>query len=142
MTGSSQSHSTHKAPAPVGAYPHARQAGNFLFISGMGPRKRDYSGIPGVTFDENGNVKDYDIKEQCRSVFENIGYILEDSGSSWENLVDVTVFLTNIEEDFQAFNEVWKEHFPNGPPARTTVEVNALPTPIAIELKCVALINQ
>lgn len=133
-------HSSH-APEPVGPYPHARRVGNLLFLSGVGPRKRGSKEIPGVTLDEHGNVMAYDIEEQCRSVFENVRLILEASGSKWENLVDVTVFLTNMKADFPKFNKIYAEYFKDNQPCRTTVEVNALPTPIAIELKCIATID-
>ena len=132
-----------KAPEPVGFYPHARKVGNLLFLSGVGPRERGKKEIPGVTLNTKGEIIDYDIEKQCHSVFSNIKNILEDSGSKWENLLDVTVFLTNMKEDFVVYNKVYKDYFskiPN-PPCRTTVEINALPTPIAIELKCIALIE-
>jgi 2-aminomuconate deaminase len=130
-----------KAPEPVGAYPHARKVGNLLFLSGVGPRKRGSKEIPGVTIDGSGNIISYDIGVQCHSVFENVRNILEASGSRWENLVDVTVYLTNIKNDFAAFNEIYAEYFKENQPCRTTVEVSALPTKIAIELKCVAVIG-
>jgi 2-aminomuconate deaminase len=130
-----------KAPDPVGLYPHARKVGNLLFLSGVGPRKKGTKDIPGVTLDSHGNIVAYDIEEQCRSVFQNVKYILEASGSRWENLVDVTVFLTNMKTDFPVFNKLYAEYFKENQPCRTTVEVNALPTPIAIELKCVATID-
>lgn len=131
---------SHDAPDPVGAYPHAKKVGNLLFLSGVGPRKKGSKEIPGVTLDERGNIKDYDIELQCHAVFENVKLILEASGSSWENLVDVTVFLTNMKKDFPLFNKIYGEYFKKGQPCRTTVEVNALPTPIAIELKCIAVV--
>jgi 2-aminomuconate deaminase len=127
-----------KAPEPVGAYPHARKVGGLLFLSGVGPRKKGSKEIPGVTLDDEGNVKSYDIERQCHAVFENIKNILEASGSSWEQLVDITVFLTNMRDDFPIFNRIYAEYFKENQPCRTTVEVNALPTPIAIELKCIA----
>jgi 2-aminomuconate deaminase len=127
-----------EAPEPVGAYPHARRVGNLLFLSGVGPRKRGSREIPGVTLDARGNIVAYDIEEQCRSVFENVRLILEASGTKWENLVDITVFLTNMKADFHKFNKIYAEYFKDHQPCRTTVEVNALPTPIAIELKCIA----
>ena|SRR5687768_12812237 len=130
-----------KAPEPVGAYPHARRVGNLLFLSGVGPRKRGSKEIPGVTIDGSGNIVSYDIGVQCHSVFENVRNILEASGSRWENLVDVTVYLTNMKNDFAAFNEIYAEYFKENQPCRTTVEVSALPTKIAIELKCVAFIE-
>jgi 2-aminomuconate deaminase len=129
-----------KAPEPVGLYPHARKAGNLLFLSGVGPRKKGTKEIPGVSLDQNGNVIAHDIEKQCHSVFENVRVILEASGSRWENIVDVTVFLTNMKDDFPIFNEIYAQYFKDNQPCRTTVEVNALPTPIAIELKCVATI--
>jgi 2-aminomuconate deaminase len=130
-----------KAPEPVGAYPHARKVGNLLFLSGVGPRKRGSKDIPGVTLDENRNIVSYNIEEQCHSVFQNVRTILEASGSKWENLIDVTVFLTNMKDDFKTFNKIYAEYFMENQPCRTTVEVNALPTPIAIELKCIATIE-
>ena len=129
-----------KAPEPLGAYAHARRVGDLLFLSGVGPRKRGQKEIPGVTTDASGNIIAYDIEQQCHSVFENVRHILEASGSRWENLVDVTVFLTNMKNDFGTFNRIYAEYFKDVRPCRTTVEVNALPTPIAIELKCIATI--
>lgn len=129
-----------KAPEPVGAYPHARRVGNLLFLSGVGPRKRGSKEIPGVTLDAQGNITSYDIEQQCHSVFQNVRYVLEASGSKWENLVDVTVFLTNMKQDFPVFNKIYAEYFKENQPCRTTIEINALPTPIAIELKCIATI--
>jgi len=128
-----------KAPEPVGLYPHSRKVGNLLFLSGVGPRKRGTKEIPGVTLDENGNISSYDIAEQCRSVFDNVRLILDESGSSWDKLVDVTVFLTNMKDDFKIYNQIYAEYFKDNQPCRTTVEINCLPTPIAIELKCIAL---
>ena len=128
-----------KAPEPVGAYPHARRVGNLLFLSGVGPRERGKKEIPGVTLDEKGNVTSYDIERQCHSVFQNVRHVLEDSGARWEDLVDVTVFLTNMKDDFPTYNRLWKEYFGKNPPCRTTLEINCLPTPIAIELKCIAV---
>lgn len=130
-----------KAPEPVGLYPHARRVGNLLFLSGVGPRKKGSKDIPGVTLDENKNIVAYNIEEQCHSVFQNVRYILEASGSRWENLVDVTVFLTNMKDDFATYNKIYAEYFKDNLPCRTTVEINCLPTPIAIELKCIATID-
>lgn len=130
-----------KAPEPVGAYPHARRVGNLLFLSGVGPRERGAKKIPGVELDESGNILSYDIEAQCHSVFKNVRAILEDAGSSWNKLVDVTVFLTNMKADFQTFNRIYAEYFKDNQPCRTTVEVNALPTPIAIELKVIATVG-
>jgi len=127
-----------KAPEPVGLYPHARKVGNLLFLSGVGPRKKGSKEIPGVTLDEKGNIVSYDIEQQCHSVFQNVRYVLEASGSKWENLVDVTVFLTNMKNDFPIYNKIYAEYFKDNLPCRTTVEINSLPTPIAIELKCIA----
>ena len=129
-----------KAPEPIGLYPHACRVGNLLFLSGVGPRERGKNDIPGVTLDGNGKIASYNIEKQCHSVFANVKAILEDSGSSWDNLVDVTVFLTNIKLDFKAYNKIYAEYFKNNQPCRTTVEINCLPTPIAIELKCIATI--
>ncbi|MDP6533030.1 MAG: Rid family detoxifying hydrolase [Candidatus Marinimicrobia bacterium] len=130
-----------KAPDPVGPYPHAKQVGNFLFVSGAGPRKKDFESIPGVELNPDGTIASYDFETQAHSVLSNIKTILEDAGTSMENVVDVTVFLTNMKDDFQTFNTVYKEYFKEDQPARTTVEVTALPTPIAIELKCIAVIK-
>jgi 2-aminomuconate deaminase len=130
-----------RAPEPVGAYPHARRVGNLLFLSGIGPRRRGSREIPGVTLDASGNVVAHDIEAQCRSVFANVRAILEDAGSSWEKIVDVTVFLTDMKSDFPAFNRLYAEYFSGNQPTRTTLEVNALPTPIAVELKVIATIG-
>ena len=129
-----------KAPEPVGLYPHAKRVGNLLFLSGVGPRERGTKVIPGVELDENKNIISYDIAKQCHSVFQNIKYILEDSGSSWDKIVDVTVFLTNMKDDFPIYNKIWAEYFAENPPCRTTLEINCLPTPIGIELKVIATI--
>jgi 2-aminomuconate deaminase len=131
-----------RAAEPVGAYPHARRVGNLLFISGIGPRERGSKTIPGVTQDADGNVLDYDVVVEAESVFRNIRYILEDAGSRWENIVDVTVFLTDIGRDFKKFNEVYREHFAAVMPCRTTVEISRLPTPIHVELKVIATIGE
>ncbi len=128
------------APEPVGPYPHARRVGDFLFLSGIGPRKPGSKEIPGVTLDEQGKVIDYDIEIQCRAVFENVRTILEAAGARWEDIVDVTVFLTNIEKDFETFNRIYAQYFKHKP-CRTTVGVVALPTPIAIELKVIAFVG-
>ncbi len=134
---------SNRAPEPVGAYPHARRVGNLLFLSGVGPRKRGSKEIPGVTLDARGNVASYDIEAQCRSCFDNVRAVLEDAGSRWENIVDVQVFLTDMKKDFPAFNRLYAEYFagPGNPnPTRTTIEIGALPTPIAVELKVIATI--
>jgi 2-aminomuconate deaminase len=128
------------APEPVGSYPHARKVDNLLFLSGVGPREKGKKEIPGVTLDEKGKIISYDIEAQCHSVFANVKAILEDSGSSWDQLVDVTVFLTNMKDDFKTYNRIYGEYFKDNQPCRTTVEILSLPTPIAIELKCVATI--
>ena len=130
-----------RAPAPVGLYPHARRVGNLLFLSGVGPRSKNSATIPGVTLDSNGNIVEYDIEAQCHSVFQNVRFIVEDAGAKWENVVDVTVFLTNMKADFAAYNRIYAEYFRDNQPCRTTVEVNALPTPIAIELKVITVID-
>ncbi|MDN5200819.1 Rid family hydrolase [Fulvivirgaceae bacterium BMA10] len=130
-----------KAPEPVGVYPHARKVGNLLFLSGVGPRKRGSKEIPGVELDKDGNIVSYSIEEQCHAVFNNIKYILEEAGSDWSKLIDVTVFLTNMKADFATYNKIYAEYFTENQPCRTTVEVLSLPTPIAIELKCIATID-
>ncbi|HEY6941289.1 RidA family protein [Dokdonella sp.] len=131
---------TDAAPAPVGAYPHARRVGDLLFLSGVGPRTPGSNAIPGNVHDAEGRLVAYDIEAQCRQVFANVRAVLEASGARWEDLVDVTVFLTDMARDFAAYNRVYAEHFPDPAtaPCRTTLGITALPTPIAIELKCVA----
>jgi 2-aminomuconate deaminase len=137
--------SINNAPKPVGLYPHARRVGNLLFLSGVGPRvagsNESDSIVPGLELDQNGNFIAFDFEAQCRSVFENVRIILEASGSSWSELVDVTVFLVNMKRDFQLYNRLYAEYFKDNLPCRTTVEINSLPTPIAIELKCIASIK-
>ena len=130
-------HTAEGAPPPVGAYPHARKAGGLLFRSGIGPRSA-VGDIPGVVFDDHGRVSSYDFAAQCHAVFANVRKVLESAGASLEDLVDVTVFLTDIENDFSTYNGIYGEYFEDIRPCRTTVEVSRLPTPIAIELKCVA----
>jgi len=132
---------SNRAPEPVGLYPHARRVGNLLFLSGVGPRERGSKSIPGVTLDEQGNILSYDIETQCHSVFRNVRYILEESGSGWDKIVDVIVFLTNMKADFPTYNRIYAEYFKDNLPCRTTIEINALPTPIAIELKVIATLN-
>lgn len=129
-----------KAPEPVGHYPHARRVGDLLFLSGVGPRERGTKKIPGVELDAYGNIVSYDIETQVRSVFQNVKWILEDAGSSWEKIVDVTVYLTNMKDDFPTYNRLWAAYFEKDPPCRTTLEINCLPTPIAIELKVIATV--
>ncbi len=130
-----------RAPEPVGPFPHARRVGTLLFLSGIGPRSRGSGEIPGTSLDAAGEVVSYDIDAQCHAVFRNVRTVLEDAGSSWERIVDVTVFLTDMRRDFPTVNRLWAEYFPGERPARTTVEVNRLPTPIAIELKVVATVG-
>ena len=139
----SKSFQSSRAPEPVGAFPHAKRVGNLLFLSGIGPRKRGSKEIPGVTFDSAGDVVDYNIETQCRAVFENVRLVLEDADANWNDIVDVTVFLTNMKKDFPTYNKLYAQYFsgegqPN--PTRTTIEVGALPTPIAIELKVIAAV--
>ena len=129
-----------KAPEPVGMYPHARKVGDLLFLSGVGPRERGTKVIPGVELNEDGTIKSYDIAKQCHSVFNNVKLVLEASGSSWDKLVDVTVFLTNMKDDFKIYNAIYAEYFKDNLPCRTTCEINCLPTPIGIELKCIATV--
>jgi 2-aminomuconate deaminase len=144
----SESFTSASAPDPVGAYPHARRAGDLLFLSGLGPRRKGSHQIPGTTLDAAGELLSYHIEPQVLAVFENVRRVLEEAGSRWENIVDVTVFMTDLERDFPAFNRIWAEHMagqgkPN--PTRTTIEVSALPrggdAPIAIELKVVATVQ-
>jgi 2-aminomuconate deaminase len=140
----SKSFQSSRAPEPVGAFPHAKRVGNLLFLSGIGPRVRGSKEIPGVTFDSAGNIVSYDIEKQCCAVFENVRLVLEDAGANWNDIVDVTVFLTNMKKDFSTYNKLYAQYFsgdakPN--PTRTTIEVSALPTPIAIELKVIAALT-
>ena len=140
----STTHSSERAPEPVGAYPHAKRAGDFLYLSGVGPRQRGSSEIPGVTLDGEGNVIEHDIEAQCRSCFDNVKAILEDAGATWNDVVDVLVFLTDMEGDFKRYNKVYAEYFAgegNPNPTRTTIEINCLPTPIAVEVKVVAYLG-
>jgi 2-aminomuconate deaminase len=139
-----ESFESSRAPEPVGAFPHAKRLGDFLFLSGIGPRVRGSKEIPGVTLDPTGNIVNYDIERQCRAVFENVRLVLEDAGATWQDIIDVTVFLTNMKKDFPTYNRLYAEYFagrgkPN--PTRTTIEVGALPTPIAIELKVIAAVG-
>ncbi|MBT8485191.1 MAG: RidA family protein [Phycisphaerae bacterium] len=130
-----------RAPEPVGAYPHAKRVGALLFLSGVGPRQRGRDDIPGVTLDADGGIAAYDIERQCRACFENVRAILEDAGATWDDIVDVLVFLTNMKDDFATYNRVYAEYFagPGKPnPTRTTIAITALPTPIAVEVKIIA----
>jgi 2-aminomuconate deaminase len=129
---------TSRAPEPVGAYPHARRFGDLLFLSGVGPRKPGTKKIPGVELDLDGNIISYDVAVQTESVIENIKIILEDSGSSLDKIIDVQVFLTNMKADFKTFNAVYAKHFTSVGATRTTIEIGALPTPIAVEFKVIA----
>lgn len=137
---SSEKFDSQKAPEPVGAYPHARKVGNLLFLSGVGPRERGTKQIPGVELDDQGNIISYDIEKQCISVFNNVRAIVEEAGADWKNVVDVTVFLTNMKDDFATYNRLYAEYFKENQPCRTTLEIKSLPTPIAIELKVIATI--
>lgn len=138
----SQEVNSSRAPEPVGLYPHARKVGNLLFLSGVGPRERGSKKIHGVELNADGTIQSYDIETQCHSVFRNVRAILEDSGAKWTDLVDVTVYLTNMKADFPTYNRLWAEYFSENPPCRTTLEIGSLPTPIAIELKCVAALPE
>lgn len=140
-TPTSHALNSNRAPEPVGLYPHARRVGNLLFLSGVGPRQRGEKAVPGVELDADGRILSYDFERQCRAVFQNVRWILEEAGARWEDLVDVTVFLTNMKADFATYNRLYAEHFQANQPCRTTVEINALPTPIAIELKCIAVVG-
>lgn len=130
------------APKPVGAYPHARRVGNLLFLSGIGPRDPLTNEVPGLKRSETGIYLEFDFEAQCHAVFRNVRTVLEVAGARWEDLVDVTVFLVNMERDFQTFNRVWAQYFQENQPCRTTVGITALPTPIAIELKCIAVVDE
>ena len=130
------------APEPVGAYPHARKVGDLVFLSGVGPRERGSKRIPGVEFDTEGKDVSYDIEAQCHAVFRNVRAILTEAGTCWNNIVDITVFLTNMKEDFPTFNRIYAEYFKDNQPTRTTIEVGALPTLIAIEVKVIATVGK
>jgi 2-aminomuconate deaminase len=133
-----------KAPKPMGLYPNTKRVGNLLFMSGVGPRAAgsgsEDANIPGLKYDKNGNYESFDFEAQCRSVFDNVRNILEEAGGKWENLVDITVFLTDMKRDFKTYNKLYSEYFKDAMPCRTTVEVNSLPSPICIELKCIAVV--
>jgi 2-aminomuconate deaminase len=129
------------APKPVGLYPHARKVGNLLFLSGIGPRDPKTNGVPGLEQSKSGNYTSFDFAAQCHSVFQNVRRVLEDSGAKWGDLVDVTVFLTDMKRDFHTYNQIYAEYFKDNQPCRTTVGIDSLPTPIAIELKCIAVID-
>jgi len=140
----SQTFESSRAPEPVGAFPHAKRVGDLLFLSGIGPRTRGTKDIPGVSLDARGEIESYDIETQCRAVFENVRLVLEDAGASWNDIVDVMVFLTDMKKDFSIYNRLYAEYFagagkPN--PTRTTIQITALPTPIAIELKVIAAVK-
>ncbi|MEP7319416.1 MAG: Rid family hydrolase [Panacibacter sp.] len=132
---------TDKAAKPLGAYPHARRVGNLLFLSGIGSRNPIDNSIPGLVLDAEGNITHYDIEAECRSCFANVKAVLEASGSAWNNIIDVTVFLTNMQKDFPLYNKIYGEYFKDVQACRTTVEVKSLPTPIAIELKVMATVE-
>jgi 2-aminomuconate deaminase len=139
---SSEKINVSKAPKPVGAYPHARRAGNLLFLSGIGPRDPETDGIPGLERSASGNFTSFDFEAQCHSVFNNVRTVLEASGARWEDLVDVTVFLVDMKRDFHTYNRIYADYFKDNQPCRTTVAIDALPTPIAIELKCIAYLPE
>ena len=132
---------TDQAAKPLGAYPHARRVGNLLFLSGIGSRTAKDNSIPGLELDTEGNIIKYDIEAECHSVFANVKAVLEASGSSWDKIIDVTVFLTNMKKDFPVYNNIYAEYFTGVDACRTTVEVKSLPTPIAIELKVIATVE-
>lgn len=130
------------APDPVGAYPHAKRIGQWLYLSGVGPRLPNTNEVPGNRLNDAGVLVGYDIEAQCHSVLANIRAILESAGAGLENLVDITVYLTDMAKDFKKFNAIYSEYFQENQPCRTTVEVNALPTDIAIEMKCIAYLGE
>ena len=132
---------TEAAAKPLGAYPHARRVGNLLFLSGIGSRSAKDNSIPGLELDADGNILKYDIEAECHSVFANVKAVLEASGSNWNNIIDVTVFLTNMKKDFPLYNKLYADYFAGVEACRTTVEVKSLPTPIAIELKVIATVD-
>ena len=127
-------------PKPMGLYPMTRKVGSILFVSGIGPREAGTDNIPGLKLDKYGNYIEFDFEAQVHAVFKNVKTALEEAGSSWDKMVDVTVFLTNMKDDFPTYNKLWADYFKDNPPCRTTIEINCLPTPIAIELKVTATI--
>ena len=131
---------TGNASTPLGAYPHARKIGNLLFLSGIGSRNPKDNSIPGLELDKDGNILKYDIEAECHAVFANVKAVLEAGGSSWEKIIDVTVFLTNMKKDFPVYNKIYADYFTSVQACRTTVEVKSMPTAIAIELKVIATI--
>lgn len=131
---------TKEAATPLGAYPHARRVGDLLFLSGIGPRNSQDNSVPGLELDASGNILKYDIEAECHAVFVNVKAVLEASGSRWDKIVDVTVFLTNMKADFPVYNRIYGEYFKDVQACRTTVEVKSLPTPISIELKVIAVV--
>ena len=134
---------TTKAPKPVGLYPHARRAGDLLFLSGIGPRSaEDGVSVPGLELDKNGNFRTFDFEAQCHSVFQNAQAVMEASGAKWEQMIDITVFLVNMKRDFHTYNRIYAQYFKDSQPCRTTVEIKSLPTPIAIEVKCIAYLGE
>ncbi len=141
MSQNNQRFDADSAPKPVGLYPHARRVGNLLFLSGIGPRNPNDDGVPGLELSKSGNFQRFDFEAQCHAVFQNVKIVLESCGAKWEDLVDVTVFLTDMKRDFVTYNRIYAEYFQTNQPCRTTVGIDALPTPIAIELKCIAVIN-
>ena len=132
---------TDKAAKPLGAYPHARRVGNLVFLSGIGSRNPVDNSIPGLKLDAEGKVLRYDIEAECHAVFANVKAVLEASGSRWDKIIDVTVFLTNMKDDFPIYNRIYGEYFKDVQACRTTIEVKSLPTTIAIELKVIATID-
>jgi 2-aminomuconate deaminase len=142
MSAKQQTYYSENAAKPLGAYPHAKRVGNLLFLSGIGSRSAKDNSIPGLEQDADGNILRYDIEAECHSCFANVKAVLEASGSNWKNIVDVTVFLTNMKKDFPAYNKVYGDYFKDVQACRTTVEVKSLPTPIAIELKVIATIDE
>ncbi len=132
---------TENAAKSLGAYPHARSVGNLLFLSGIGSRNPFDNSIPGLVLDVDGNILKYNIEAECHQVFANVKAVLEAGNSRWENIIDVTVFLTNMKTDFEIYNKIYEEYFIDVQACRTTVEVKSLPTKIAIELKVIATID-
>ena len=130
------------APSPVGNYPHSIELNGMLYLSGVGPRDINNNLVPGNQYNENGELISYDVEKQIHAVFKNVKNILEESNSSWSNLIDITVFLTDMKNDFNIFNKIYNLYFPDSHACRTTIEVNSLPTDIAVELKCISLINK
>ncbi|HEY2102274.1 MAG TPA: RidA family protein [Chthoniobacterales bacterium] len=121
--------STTEAPAAVGPYSQAIRAGNLIFCSGQIPLDP-----------KSGKIVEGDITAQARRVMENITAVLRAEGMTFENIVKTTMFLTDL-GDFQTVNELYGSYFKSDPPARSTVQVSALPKGANVEIEVIAIAN-